>query len=901
MSGKTIYLIDGTSYIYRAFYALGRLSSPSGMPTNAIYGFVQMLLKVVRDRNPDYLCVVFDPPGPTHRHQLYDQYKAHRQKAPEDLVVQIPYIRQLVECHGIHQLEVSGYEADDVIASIVSRTAGEGHRVVIVSSDKDLHQLIKDPWICQWDPQRDRTFLEATVMERFGVSPRQILDYLSLTGDSSDNIPGVKGIGDKTARVLIQNWDSLDRLYDHLDEITPRGLQDKLRSGKDQAYLSRQLLSLRYDTPIDFNLSDFLLRIPNTQDLTKLYEELGFRKLLESLPGENKGLQYKNDSAVTIPHLESKVIQDEKDWLELADILNKTKLFALSLDKSPDDPMHANLIGMALCASENSAYYIPIQPLKTTSQTQPSPPSVLDGLKTILSDKRISKSGHDLKVDWVILKRHGFSVEGVDFDTMIASYLLQPGQNIHDLGRIVSDHLPHTKRFHLLSNAETEKKLPEALVREKRIENLCSRSETIYQLTPILDAKLKEENQAELFRSLEMPLIETLAAMEHRGILVDVSKLELLSVTMERTLGKISQQIYDLAKEEFNIQSPRQLSYILFDKLGLPVIKKTKSGPSTDLSVLEALTGMHPIVNHLLTYRTLSKLKGTYADTLPELVHPQTGRIHTSFNQAVTATGRLSSSNPNLQNIPIRSEEGRRIREAFIAPPDHYLLSADYSQIELRILAHYSQDSHLLEAFRNETDIHQLTAAEINGIAPHEVTAEMRRQAKTINFGIIYGMGPFGLAQRLGISRQAAKALIDRYFEKYPGVENCITNLIQRTRSHGYSETLLGRRRTIPEINSRNHTVRQQGERLAVNSPIQGSAADLIKKAMIDVERTIKEHGLQTSMLLQVHDELVFETPSEELDLARNLITKTMESVWTLSVPLKVDVGYGKNWAEAHP
>jgi DNA polymerase I len=897
---KTLYLIDGSSYIYRAFYALGRLTNARGMPTQAVYGFAQMLLKVMREKKPDYLCVVFDPPGPTHRHEMYAAYKATRQKMPEDLVVQVPYIKELVRDHGIAQLEREGYEADDVIATLTHWAAEHDLEVVIVSGDKDLLQLVSDPRVRQWDPQKDRVFTEQEVAQRFGVSPGQMIDYLALVGDSTDNIPGVKGVGEKTARQLLESWKSLDEIFQHIDEISPGSLRVKLQSEGKSAYLSRELVSLKIDVPVSPDLEELLPRPPQKLDLIKLYGKLNFKGLLEALRHEWGAIEETMPSASAASPMEMKIIKDQEALAELVKILDDQREFALYVDAATSDAMRGRINGIAISYRDHTACYVAFPQPDESGQTRLADRRLMNTVSSLLSRPEIGKTGHDLKGDGIILKQHGMHLNGFTFDAMVASYLLDPGRQPHDLFRLAAEHLGETVN----QEAAVENKEPKASLPPDTMPTAaaaCRKVEMIGRLAPILKSKLREAKQEELFLSLELPLIPVLTGMEYRGILVDAGRLESLALDFEKAMNQRAATIYELAKEEFNIQSPKQLAYILFEKLGLPVVKRMKSGPSTDSSVLEELVISHPIVEHLLSYRSLAKLKGTYADVLPRLINPETRRIHTSFNQTVTATGRLSSSEPNLQNIPIRSEEGRKIREAFIPSPGHVLLSADYSQIELRILAHFSRDEHLLEAFHSDGDVHRQTAAEMFNIPQHEVTSEMRRQAKTINFGIIYGMGAFGLAKRLGISRQMAKGVIDRYFHRYRGVKQYIDTAVQAARETGYTETILGRRRPIPELASRNHNIRQQGERLAINSPIQGSAADLIKKAMIDIDLALREQGLGAAMLLQVHDELVFEVPEGVLDAAKELILWRMEQAGSLSVPLKVDLGWGENWTQAHP
>jgi DNA polymerase I len=900
---KTFYLIDGSSYIYRAFYAIRRLTNSRGMATHAVYGFLTMLLKVLRERTPGYISVVFDSPGKTFRHEISEEYKATRQAMPEELVPQIPYIKDVVRYCGVDQMELQGYEADDLIATLTAWAADGGLDVVIVSSDKDLHYLIKDPVIRQWDPQNDRVFTEKEVAERFGITPRQMQDYLALVGDSSDNVPGVKGVGDKTAQKLLQRWGSLDVLYQHAGEVTPESLKKKLQEGRESAYLSRELVAFKTDVPVEKRIEDFAPGAPMFPEMVKLCEELEFKSILESLRKE----WGQEVEALPPPPREprsgrpDRIVRTREELSALVRELEGRPLVALEIVASPQDPLPSEPVAVAVSFGNDSAHYVPLAHCGPDCGVQLDREEALRALAPVLRGAVPAKAGHNLKSQYLMLKRAGLEMKGGAFDTMIASYLLDPGKQTHGLDRMAAEFLGETIGCHedLTGKGKGRIGFAEVDIGEAAALGCCD-VETIWRLVPVLREKLDAAGLGKLHDDIELPLTGVLAEMEYRGVLVDSEKLETLALEFEKALDQRAGIIFEMAGEEFNIQSPKQLAAILFDKLRLRILKKTKSGPSTDTSVLEELAFEHPIADHVLSYRMLAKLKGTYADSLPKLVNPATGRIHTSFNQTVAATGRLSSSNPNLQNIPIRTAEGRKIREAFIAPPGWMLLSADYSQIELRVLAHCSGDEHLVDAFLEDEDVHRRTAAEVFGVPPLEVTPEMRRQAKMINFGIIYGMGAFGLARRLRINTRTAKEAIDRYFGRYRGVRRFIDEAIEKARDLGYAETLLGRKRAIPELQSRNFNIRQLGERLAINTPLQGTAADLIKKAMIDVVFALKREKLETRMLLQVHDELVFETPQDELETARALVKKAMEEVWELSVPLRVDFGSGPDWAHAH-
>ncbi len=900
---KTFFLIDGSSYIYRAFYAIRRLTNSRGMATQAVYGFSTMLLKVIRERKPDYICVVFDAPGRGFRHEMSAEYKATRQVMPEELVPQVPYIKRVVQYFGIPQMELAGYEADDLIAALAHLVSDLGMDTVIVSADKDLHQLITDPAIRQWDPQSDRLFTEQVVLERFGVTPGQMIDYMALVGDTSDNVPGVKGVGEKTARQLIQTWGSLGGVYENIDRITPESLRKKLSEGRASAYLSRDLVTLRPDVAIDKGIEEFAPAPPMRKEMLALCEELEFKTLLDTLRREWADVEEAAPSLKTPSARTDHVIRTKDELKSLVDMLSGKSLISIEVETTSQEAMDTEIVAVAFCASENVAYYVPVGHCGPGSECQLTAAEVLREIQPLLSAASPAKAGQDLKFQWVVLKCRGIELNAMAFDTMIASYLLDPGKQTHALDRVAAEYLGEniSSLQDMTGRGKARINFAE-LELEKAADFGCCDVETTWRLVSPLLKALEENKLRELYELIELPLTEVLARMEHRGILVDSEKLESLSIEFQKALDQKADMVYQMAGEEFNIQSPKQLGYILFDKLGLSVIKKTKSGASTDMAVLEELAAEHPIAEQVLSHRTLSKLKGTYADALPKLVRPATGRIHTSFNQAVTATGRLSSSNPNLQNIPIRSEEGKKIREAFIAAPGNMLLSADYSQIELRVLAHYSGDESLLDAFRDGHDVHRRTAADIFGITPADVTPEMRRQAKMINFGIIYGMSPFGLSQRLRITTKTARAAIDRYFERYSGVRRFIDEAVQKARELGYAETLLGRRRAIPELKSRNFTIRQLGERLAINTPIQGTSADLIKKAMIDIYLALKKEKFRTDMLLQVHDELLFEVPLAEKVRVQELIRNKMENVWpNIAAPLKIEIGWGENWSEAHP
>lgn len=887
-----LYLIDGSSYIYRAFFAIGHLSSPNGMPTQAVFGFVQMIRKIIEQEKPEHLAVVFDAKGPTFRHELYTEYKAHRPSMPDDLVVQIPYIKEISRYYGLPILEKEGVEADDVIATLAKEAESQGFEVVIVSGDKDLMQMIS-PHICMWDTLKDQVFNLKTVQDRFGTSPAKWVDIMGLAGDSSDNVPGVPGIGEKTAVKLIQAHGSLENLLDPSSAVTPLKLKEKLLQYKDQALLSRELVTLDTQVSLDLSPAELKIQPKDKPYLKKLFQELGFKKFIEDLGGG----EFLEESSSRI----YRGITDRQDLVAFVQKIKKAGRVSLDLETTSEDPMQAEIVGVGLAYEEGLAVYCPVGHVYLGAPKQLVLSEVLGLLKGIVEDPGIEMIGQNIKYEWVILKRYGLDYLGKAFDTMIASYLLNPSRRTHNLTQIALDQC--TRRLttfkELVGTGAKARNFSEVPV-DQAIEYGAEDAEVTLACAGKLAPLLEQEGLDELFYEMEMPLVPVLAEMEMNGVRVDALALAQFSKEVEVKLFQLEERIYQLSGERFNINSPQQLGYVLFEKLKLPQGKKTKGRTrlSTDAEVLKDLSLNHPLAAEVWNYRTLTKLKSTYIDALPRLILPRTGRLHTSFNQTITATGRLSSSEPNLQNIPIRTEEGRRIRQAFIPEPGWKMLSSDYSQIELRILAHYSEDETLVEAFREGQDIHSRTAAELFNCPPEEITAEMRRQAKVINFGILYGMSAFGLSKELGINNREAQAMIDQYFLKYRGVKQYIEDTLAEARRMKSVTTLFNRRRHIDDINSSNRAVRQFAERTAINTPIQGTAADLIKKAMIDIHKTLHQERMQSRMLLQVHDELVFEGPEKEIPFLKTIIREIMEEVLPLRVPLTVQISEGNNWAE---
>jgi DNA polymerase I len=886
-----LYLIDGTAYIHRAFHAIRGLTNSKGLSTNAAFGFTRMLLKLMSDRTPRHIGMFFDARGPTFRHEIFPEYKANRPPMPEDMAVQIPYIKEIVQALNLTVFELPGYEADDLIGT-VSRLAGEaGFSVIMVTGDKDFLQLVTDRANI-WDPMKDKVIDLQEVRNTYHLSPAQLVDVMGLSGDTADNVPGVPGIGPKTALSLIQTHGSLDGLYAAVETITRNKLKESLIRYRDQAYLSKRLVAIDVQAPVSFDPEALRLREPDRERLQALFKTLEFSQLQQTfaVPSEKKEKRYR-------------AILDREALRELILHLGNAPLMALDTETTSKHPMRAELVGLSFATAADEGVYIPVGHDAEVVPDQLDRAEVLALLKPLLENPESKKVGQNIKYDWMVLSHYGICLAGVIFDTMLASYLLNPSKRAHGLDQIALDYLGHRMISYEEAVGKGNKEAGFSRVPlDRAVPYACEDADITLSAYEALEPKLREDGLSDLFEKVERPLIPVLMRMEMRGIRVSRERLLALSRSFERQLQEIETGIYALAGETFNIRSSQQLGQILFEKLNLPIQKKTKkkTGYSTDVDVLTTLADHHELPALVLRHRTLAKLKSTYTDALIELIHPVTGRIHTSFNQTVAATGRLSSSDPNLQNIPIRTEEGRQIRSAFLPREGWRLLSADYSQIELRLLAHCSEDPILIKAFEEGEDIHTRTAAEVFQVFPSFIDADLRRQAKAINFGIIYGMSPFGLSKQLGISQKMAKTYIDHYFERYRGVKSFMDRVIAEAHESRRTTTLLGRLRHLPDIDSKNPSVRQFAERMAINTPIQGSAADLIKLAMIRVDAAFREKALESAMLLTVHDELVFEVPPEETAVVEPLVERIMEGVWSLRVPLKVNMEWGDTWADVH-
>jgi DNA polymerase I len=885
-------VIDAANTLYRAFFALPPLRNAEGLPTHAVYGFAQMLRKVIREERPDAVVVAFDPPGgSTFRRALYPAYKATRDAQPEDLTMQLPVVRELVDAWGIPALEMEGYEADDVIATLVRR-APEDLEVVIVSTDKDLMQLVGER-VRLLDTMKDRRIGPEEVEARFGVPPDRLLDLRALVGDPSDNIPGVKGIGEKGAAKLLAEWGDLERLLAHAERVPAKRAREALLAHAEAARLSKRLATLRDDVPLALDPERLAPLRPDVERLRALYQRLAFSRLLDDLAEGAPAAP-----ARAAPEVAVETVGDAAGAAALAARLAGAKRLALvAVGDAPTSGLPPAPAGIALAVEPGRATYLPLAPVPGGAPFG----DVAAALRPLFEGPRAAAwLGRDTKRLQSVLAEAGLAPALPAFDMELAAFLLEPAQR-RTTSALASQHLDReVAPWEAVAGRGAKAREAVEIEPDRAAAWAAAEACALFELAPLLGARLEADGLLPLFEDVELPLTAVLSAMEREGVRVDETVLAALSEQYEKELARIEGRVYELAGERFQIGSPKQLQAILFEKLMLPVVKRTKTGFSTDESVLEQLAAHHDLPAQILAYRRLIKLKSTYVDALPPLVDPRTGRIHPIFHQTGAATGRLSSSHPNVQNIPIRTAEGIRIREAFVAAEGKRLVSADYSQVELRILAHFSGDESLIEAFRTGDDVHRRTAADVAGIEPAAVTPEQRAAAKAINFGIIYGSSAFGIANQLGIAQGDAQATIDAYFTRYQGVRRFLGDTVARARQEGFVRTLLGRRRYLPDLASRNRVLRQAAERMAVNTVIQGTAADLIKKAMVEVAQALADEGLAARTILQVHDELVFESPPDEVGRLASLVRDRMESVYALEVPLVVEVGTGANWREAH-
>lgn len=894
MPGQKIYFIDGNSLLYRSYYAVRSLSTAGGFPTNAIYGFLVALRKILDEAAPGHLGVVFDAPGAKIRQEVYRDYKANRKPMPEDLAVQIPKLKEILRAYRIPLLENTRYEADDVLGSLAVKAKAGDFETVIVTTDKDLFQLV-DPTTRVFNPAKETVYDEKAVRKTFGVPPDRVVDVLSLWGDPSDNIPGVPGIGEKTAKALIAEHGSLAAILRNPDRVKNIRIREAIKKNLDRIELSRKLATIECALEVDFDPDAFRVEAPDREALVRLFTELEFSSLAAALGGPDP----KAEKSVR----DYRAIFDEKELRDLAARMKKEKRVALDTETDNISPTRARLVGMSFALEPGRAFYLPLRHDYLGAPAQIPAARALTLLRPILEDSDIRKTGQNIKYDLIVLRREGVELAGADEDTMIMSYLLEPNWGRHNLDRLAAAYLQETSiPFHdVVGKGKNEVTMNRAPV-EAAAPYACQDADFALSIARILRPRLEKENLAGLYRDLEQPLIGILAEMEIAGVRVDEAALRGFGSELESDLRRLEKEIYELAGQEFNINSPQQLSAVLFQKLLLPPPKKARGakGLSTAIDVLDDLRNDHPVVPLVIEYRQTAKLKSTYADALPALIDPADGRIHTSYNQAVTSTGRLSSSDPNLQNIPARGDVGKRFRRAFIADPGHILLAADYSQIELRVLAHLSEDPVLIDIFRRNHDIHAETAARVFGENAAVSAEERRRRAKIINFSLIYGASAFSLARELGTSVREAQAYIDTYYERFPGVKTYLDGLVETAASRGFAETMFGRKRPVPELAQTDRMARDAGRRIALNMPIQGTAADIMKMAMIAVQDGIARNKLAARMILQVHDELVFESPEAERDALKTLVEGILPSVCPgFRVPLSISIGMGPNWAEA--
>ncbi len=897
-------LFDGNALVHRAFHALPPLTQrKTGELVNAVYGFASTLLKVFADFKPTHWAIAFDRPTPTFRHEMFEEYKAQRPATPEELRSQIRKVHQLVEAFHIPVFEVDGFEADDVLGTLSRQADEQDIETIIVTGDNDMLQAVL-PRVKALAPRRSFTdtvlYDEEAVEQKYGIKPEQLADLKALTGDVSDNIPGVPGVGDKTATRLVHQYGSLQGIYDHLEDVAPAKLQTLLREYRAQAFQSKELSTIVKDVPIKLDLKTCQVTHYDRNEVARLFQELEFINLLPRLPQMKAESHHPVGAGLMparTPPMKSLIVNTETALEQLTGELEKTEDLAIGVEIGGEKAMIADLIGIAVSPAPEKAFYIPLGHQGLNQPPQLPLTQVAARIGPVLENGSVGKVAHNGKHVKAVLAGFGMKLDNLNFDPMLAAYLL--GNKNLGLKALAFNKLGTEIAAPAELTGTGKKQSSLALVEASRVADYaCAGMNVVWSLKEHLETELRQQGLWQLFTEVEMALVPVLVVMEDNGILLDTGLLRQMSLDMGKELLRLEKEIYSSVGHQFNINSSQQLGKVLFEELRLPQSRRTKTGYSTEASVMEALRGVHPVIELILQYRQLSKLKSTYVDALPALINRKTGRVHTTFNQTGTTTGRLSSSDPNLQNIPIRTELGNKIRKAIIAPPGAYLLSGDYSQIDLRVLAHLSQDRGLIDAFAQDEDIHATTASKLFGIPKEEVTAEMRRNAKTVNFGVIYGMSDYGLEQATKLSREEAAQFIALYFDKYPKVKEYLEATKEQARKVGYVQTVLGRRRFLPEVNSSNRMVREAAERMAINAPVQGSSADIIKIAMINLYREMEKRNLRSKMLLQIHDELLFEVPEAEVAEMKSLVSEIMPHAFELRVPVKIDIKLGRNWAE---
>ncbi len=892
-------LVDGSSYLFRAYYAMPALTTQQGFPSGAIYGVVNMLKRLQKDYPKSEVIVVFDTKGKTFRHELYSEYKANRAVMPDDLAQQIDPLHEIIEAMGFPLIKVPGVEADDVIGTLALAFSKAGQQVLISTGDKDMAQLVNDQ-VTLVNTMTHQVLDIEGVQDKFGVRPDQIIDYLALIGDTSDNVPGIPKVGPKTAVKWLQQYKSLEGVIKNASAITGK-VGENLRANLDQLELSQELVTIQCSVPLSSSISDYSMLPANVSALKHWYDKLEFSTWLKELTTKTSGEEPVIDEVESLQDYE--VVLNEAACLQWIKKIEATSVFALDVETTSLDDMSAELVGISLAVAPGEAAYIPLMHDYSEAPSQLDTQWVLEQLRPILQDPSRCVVGHNIKYDWKVLCRYGLEIIARCDDTLLQSYVLHNVTVRHDMDTLAEKFLGHqTMTYESVAGKGVKQKTFNQISLDVAAPYAAEDADITLQLFMKFDQALHDEpSLRSVYDTIEQPLLLILTRMEYHGVLLDTQLLSLQSKDLSDHIERLEQEAYRLAGAPFNLASPKQLQEVLFEKLQLPIIKKTPKGqPSTAEAVLQELATDYPLPHVIVQYRSLAKLKSTYTDKLPQQVNSQTGRVHTHYNQAVTSTGRLSSNNPNLQNIPVRTEEGRRIRQAFIAPEGKVIVAADYSQVELRIMAHASKDQGMIQAFEQGLDIHQSTAAEVFGVPVESVTAEQRRHAKAINFGLLYGMSAFGLSKQLNVDRQAAQLYIDAYFDRYPAVLQYMESARQQAADQGYVTTLLGRRLVIPEINASNVMRRKAAERAAINAPLQGTAADLIKLAMINLQQLLLEQQLEMTLIMQVHDELVFEVKKSDQDAAVALIRQSMEQVMSLSIPLIVDIGVGSNWEVAH-
>ena len=898
---KRLFIIDGHALCYRAYYAFIKnpIINSNGQNISAIFGFARIILKLIKEEKPDYFVVAFDPPKKSFRFNIYPEYKANRKKMPDELKTQIEEIKNMLLILNIPMVMEEGFEADDILGTFARKYASNNLEVIIVSGDKDAFQLVNDNVKIYANKNGVSSYTiydEKAIINKIGIKPEQVIDYMALMGDSSDNIPGVRGIGEKTAKKLICQFHTLEKIYTNIDEIQNKKIKDTLLSDREIAILSKELVTIKTDIELNIDIDSLIFPVLKPEDVRKYFHDLEMKSIINDFFPHTE-----DEETRKVENKNYKIIRTKKELEDIIKLIKKKGVLSIDTETTSIYPVDAELVGISLSINEREGWFIPINNKNLYDDEYLDKEIYLNLLRPILEDPTIKKIGQNIKYDTIILQNINLNMQGIYFDTMVASYLLNPSESRHNLDDMAYKYLDYkTIAYKELvgtgKNAIPIMDVPLIDLSEYAIED----ADITYRLYKLFMKKLMNEELNDLFFDLEMPLVSVLAIMERNGVKIDIDYFKKLSRENEKLLKDVVNKIYSLAGINFNINSTKELSIILFEKLGLPPVKKIKTGYSTNNQVLEALKRKHVIIEYLISYRTLSKLKNTYIDALPRLISNKTGRLHTSYNQTVVATGRLSSSNPNLQNIPIKDDFGKKIREGFIPDDNCIIMSADYSQIELRLAAHISKDANMLRAFEEGIDIHNLTASSIFGVEIDSITPDMRRKAKIINFTTIYGGSSYGISQQADIQIVEASKFIIKYFETYPGFKKYIENTIDFARENGYVQTLLGRKRRVLEINSSNRFRREGAERIAINTPIQGTAADLIKVAMINIQRKLIKENYNTKMIIQVHDELVFDVPIEERESIMKLIKSEMEGAMELLVPLVVDIGWGRSWAKAH-